>query len=537
MTLTACGAGRPAAEPGVMEIGESRQSSSFTRNFNPLLELGDVRWPAKCAMYEPLLIWNPLEGSFVPWLAESYGFSEDHRRLDFKLRHGITWSDGRPFTARDVAFTFHLVKKVPALDLRNMWEYLADVRAVGDDAVEFHFKRPLVPAIEDVSSHPIVPEHIWKDVADPFTFANENPVATGPFTEVTSFKPQAYRVERNPRYWRGPPAVKALHFRAYPANDQTILAIINDDLDWAGDFIPAVERIHVARDPEHHRYWFPAIDAMVMLYANTKVAPFGDARVRKALSMTIDRQRIVRVAMHGYTHAADATGLSDAYERFRDPAAVAAGAAWMKHDLEGAGRLLDEAGVVMGPDGWRRGPDGAPLRLSLLVPVGFSDWVVASQIIARGLRKVGVDAGISTIDMNAWTEKVQRGEFVLSMGWTLPSYTPYNFYLGMMARRTVRPIGEDAAENWQRFGLPAADEVFTKLEATTDADEERSLYRALEVMFAEQAPAIPLFPGPLWGSFSTKRFTGFPDEHDPYAPLSPNLFPQTFLVLSRLQPR
>jgi peptide/nickel transport system substrate-binding protein len=535
--LTACGAGHGAGEPGVIEIGEQQQTSAFTRNFNPLLELGDVRWPARGSMYEPLLIFNPLTGVFLPWLAESYEFDGDHRRLAFKLRHGVRWSDGRPFTARDVAFTFELMKKFPALDLRNFWQYLAEVRVTADDAVEFRFPRPFVPGLEDISSQPIVPEHAWKDVADPIAFANEHPVATGPFTEVTSFKPQAYRVDRNPRWWRGTPAVKALHFRAYPANDQTILAIINDDLDWAGDFIPAVERIHVGRDPAHHGYWFPAIDAMVMLFANTKVAPFGDARVRKALSMAIDRQRVVTVAMHGYTHPADATGLSGAYDRYRDPAAVAAGAGWMKHDLDGARRLLDEAGVVMGPDGWRRGPDGARLRVPLLVPVGFSDWVVASQIIVRGLRKLGVDAGIATIDMNAWTEKVQRGEFVLSMGWTLPSYSPYGFYRGLLSPKTVKPIGEDAAENWHRFGLAAADDVFTQLEATTDGDQQLGLYRRLEAMFAAQAPAIPLFPGPLWGSFTTKRFTGFPDAHDPYAPLSPNLFPQTLLVLARLKPR
>jgi peptide/nickel transport system substrate-binding protein len=107
----------------------------------------------------------------------------------------------------------------------------------------------------------------------------------------------------------------------------------------------------------------------------------------------------------------------------------------------------------------------------------------------------------------------------------------------MLSRKTARPIGEDAPENWHRFGVPEADDVFAKLEATTDPAEERRLYHALEAMFAAHAPAIPLFPGPLWGSFTTKRFTGFPDAHDPYAPLSPNLFPQALMVLTRLSPR
>src|SRR5262245_3737123 len=88
LALAACGAGHGAGEPGVIEIGELQQTSAFTRNFNPLLELGDVRWTARGSMYEPLLIFNPLTAAFVPWLAESYQFDGDHRRLAFQIRRG-----------------------------------------------------------------------------------------------------------------------------------------------------------------------------------------------------------------------------------------------------------------------------------------------------------------------------------------------------------------------------------------------------------------------------------------------------------------
>jgi peptide/nickel transport system substrate-binding protein len=245
----------------------------------------------------------------------------------------------------------------------------------------------------------------------------------------------------------------------------------------------------------------------------------------------------VMVAMHNYTHPSDGTGLSDAHERFRDPAAVAAGRAWVSHDPAGAERLFDAAGLTRGPDGWRRGPDGGRWAPKLLVPVGFSDWVVATQVIARGLRAVGVDATMQTLDYNAWNDRVQKGEFVLSMGWTLFSNTPYTFYRGLMSRQSVKPIGQDASDNWHRLAIPEADAYLTRLEETVDPAEQMRLYHALELVFAQQAPAIPLFPGPLWGEFNSKRFTGFPDASNPYAPLSPNLFPQSLLVLTRLSPR
>src|SRR5688572_27879234 len=104
--------------------------------------------------------------------------------------------------------------------------------------------------------------------------------------------------------------------------------------------------------------------------------------------MTIDRQLVAKVAMHGWTRPHDAIGLSDAYTRFRDPEAVAQGD-WVAFHPARAARTLDEAGLRRGADGWRRMPAGAPLVLTVQTPAGYSDWVAAAQIIVRGLRQVG----------------------------------------------------------------------------------------------------------------------------------------------------
>lgn len=537
LALPACSGSKPAPEPGVLEVGENRQTSAFTRNFNPLMEVGDLRWPTKMAMYETLLVFNPMKSAFVPWLATDWGFSPDRLTLTFTIRSGVLWSDGKPFSAHDVAFTFGLLKKFPALDIYGFWQYLKAVRADGDHKLVMEFARKYVPGLDDITVQFIVPQHLWKDVADPVSFANENPVATGPFTEITSFQPQAYRVERNKRYWGGLPAVKALYFRAYAANDQTIMAIINGEIDWAGNFIPAVQRIHVGRDPVNHHYWFPALDATVVLYTNTTVAPYNDVRVRKALSMAIDRERVVMVAMHNYTHPADATGLSDSHKRFHNDAVAEAEKGWVTFNPEGAGKLLDEVGLKRGPDGLRRNPDGTPWEVPVLAPVGFTDWVVAAQIIAKGFRKVGIDANLRTLDYTAWYQEVQKGDFRVSMGWTLPTNTPYGFYRGLMSKRLMKPIGEEANENWHRLAIPEADVIFSKLDEAAELDEQMPLFSRLQELFAQHAPVIPLFPGPLWGLYNSKRFTGFPSAENPYAPLSPHLYPTAILVLTQLKPK
>lgn len=541
LAAAACAPDGRGAEPGVLMIEEKEQTASFIRNFNPLLEVGDVRWPATRAMYEPLLIFNWISGEYVPWLATAHEWRDGHRTLRFTLRRDVRWSDGAPFTARDVAFTFDLLGRFPALDLRGVRQFVERVEAVDDHTVELRFGRVFIPGFYYLAQQPIVPAHVWRDVADPVTWTNPHPVATGPFTEVTTFQTQVYEIGRNPHAWHppaGPPGreVRAIRFLAFPSNDQASFALIHGELDWAGHFVPAIDRIFVGRDPAHHAYWFPPIDGGVLLYAATNRPPYDDVRVRKALSLAIDRALVVKVGMYDYVAPADATGLNDAHRRFRDPAAVAAGD-WVQHDPARAARLLDEAGLRRGPGGMRRLADGSPWRVEIHVPSGFSDWVRAAQVIARGLRASGIDARMKAYDFNAWYEKIQHGDFALSLGWAEPFPTPYGFYRAMMSSETVRPVGEAAPENWHRFASPRADELLRALEATADPAEEQRLTAALQHLFVEHAPAIPLFPGPLWGESNTSRFTGFPSEADPYAPLSPHLAPQSLLVLTRLQVR
>jgi peptide/nickel transport system substrate-binding protein len=535
LAVIACAPPREPPAPGVLTIAEE-QAASFQRNFNPLQYASEVRWPARHAMYEPLVIYNPMTGVYVPWLAQGYAWSDDRRRLTFDIRPGVRWSDGAPFSARDVVFTMQLLARHKELDAHALWRYVGAVHAPDAHTVVLDLARRHVQVLEELAEQPIVPEHIWSKIADPLAFANEDPVGTGPFTQVSSFRNQVYEVDRNPLYWQaGSPQVKTLRFRAFPANEQTMLALIGDDLDWAGEFMPAVERIYARRSP-HHRYWFPLIDTTVFLYPNTQRKPLDDLRVRKALSLAIDRDLVAKVAMHGYTRASDATGLSDAYTRFRDPTAVAAGD-WVAHDPARAAALLDEAGVRRGPDGWRRGPDGAALPLAIQTPAGYSDWVAAAQIIVRGLRQVGIDASVKTNDYQTWFEQLSNGDFMLAVGWSEASATPYGFYHALMASESVLPLGEAAPENWHRFALPEADRLLAQLEETNDPFEEKRLTAGLQRLFVAHAPALPLFPGPLWGEFNSSRFTGFPDAQDPYAPLSPHVEPQSLLVLTRIRPR
>ncbi|WP_129575803.1 MULTISPECIES: ABC transporter substrate-binding protein [Sorangium] len=532
----AASASKPAPKGAAMVTIAREQQATWVRNFNPLLAEGSVRFPTVAGIYEPMLIYNTMRNEYTPWLATSYAWSDGNRKLTFTIRSGVKWSDGQPFSARDVSFTFALLKKHPALDLSGVWRFLGAVTAESETTVEFVLRRPYVPGLSYIGHQPIVPEHIWKDVADPVTFANENPVATGPFTEVKVFQNQVYELGKNPHYWQeGKPAVDGLRFPAYPSNDQVTMALVNGEIDWAGAFVPDIEQVFVAKDPAHHHYWFPLVGGTATLYPNATRKPFDDVRVRKAISMAIDRDQIVKLAADNYTHGADATGLDDSYERFRNEKAVAAGD-WVHFDPQRANQILDDAGYPRGADGIRT-RNGKPMRFEINVVSGWSDWVRAVQIIAQNLETVGIDAKMRTYDFSAFFAALQKGAFDLSMGWTTVEPTPYNFYRDLMSTELLKPVGEVSARNWHRFGAKHADPLFQQFEAATDPGDQKRILDAIQMIFVEAAPVIPLFKNPSWGEYSTKRFTGFPTTENPYAKLTPNNPPEYLLVLTELRPR
>jgi len=526
------------APEGVLVVSQEQQAS-WVRNFNPLTTAASARWPTLAGVYEPLYVFNSVRAEQVPWLAVSYQWRENNRVLRITTRDGVLWSDGRPFTARDVAFTFKLLERFPALDGGGVWGFLADVEAIDERTVDFHFQRVYIPGFDEIAAAKIVPEHIWSEVEDPVTFPNEDPVATGPFTEVRMFKNQVFELGRNPHYWQdGRPRIEALRFPAYPSNDRANMALVFDEVDWAGNFVPAIDRVFVERDPEHHHYWFPLTGSTIFLYANTMNRPFDDIRVRKAISMGIDRELLVEVALYRYSRPADATALSDAFASWPKPE-IDEEEDWVRYDPERANMLLDEAGFTRDAEGIRRLPDGSEWDYEILTVSGWSDWVRASQVIARGLEVIGIKASVRTYDFSAWFQRVQEGRFDLSLGWSFEGPTPYIFYRWLMASETVRPVGETSMGNWHRYGSPSADKALEAFEREPDRGGQRELGLELQRIFVSEAPAIPLYPNPSWAEYNTSRFEGFPSEENPYADPSPNKFGrgECLLVLTSVAPR
>ena len=495
---------------------------SWVRNFEPLNPVSVCRWPTRGAIYETLFLYNPIKIDWTPWLATDYNWQDNNKKLLLTIRSGVQWSDGQPFSAHDVAYTFNLTKEFPALDTRNYWDYLESVVAVSDTEIEVNFKRIYVPGFDAIAGTHIVPKHIWVKLEDPLTFDNPNPVGTGPFTEILRFNSQIWELGKNPNYWQtGKPYIEKLIFPTFSTNEQTTLALLSGNLDYAGAFIPAIDRIYVDKDPEHHHYWFRNTGHSTFLHTNTKDPVLSNVSIRKAISYAINREQVVKVGMYNYTTPAHVTSLAGSMAIWHSPE-IMDKENWVAFNPNKANMLLDSAGFKWKNEEERVNPDGSPLEFNIIVVSGWSDWVRSAQVITQNLKEVGIKTNVRTYDFGAWIARMQRGDFEMAIGWADKGSTPYNFFKSMMFSGYVKPIGEVADLNWHRFGLEEADVLFKEFEQTSDEERIKNIISKLQHLFIENAPGIPLFAELSWAEYNSKYFTGFPNEQNPYGPLSPN---------------
>jgi peptide/nickel transport system substrate-binding protein len=536
MLLTGCAAtvnktaGTDAAANASAFLTIPREDmGTFVQNFNPFAPT--VNPMVQQSIYESLLIFNPAKGDTVPWLATEWKAADDGKSITFTLRDGVKWSDGQPFVADDVAYTFGLQKKI-----KGGYEYLDSVTADGTNKVTFNFNKPWSPALYDVGQLSILPKHIWSALADPEKDANAKPVGTGPYTEVDSFQAQSFVLKKNPNYWQPEKQkIAGIKMLAFAGNDGANLAAANGDVDWAPQYIPNIEKTFVSKDKEHRQYWFPATGAMINWQLNTAKAPFNDVDVRKALSMAVDRDQVTKIGMSGYAKPADCTGLSGNYEKWKN-SEVKDNCTWTKLDVQKANELLDKAGYAKGADGKRKLKDGSPFEFKISVGASSSDWLSVANVISQNLAEVGVTAKVDSPDWAAVVAGYETGDFDSGIVWSANDPSPYKYFNTSMGTATVKPVGTKTFDNYHRFGDTKADALLADFAAESDESKQKDIANKLQEEYNDVAPLVPLFSGPEWGAFNDTRFTGWPTEGNPYATLSVRS-PTTVLVLTTLEPR
>lgn len=346
-----------------------------------------------------LLVTLDDKGNEIPDLAATVptpangGISKDGLTVTYRLRRGVTWQDGAPFTSADVKFSWQAVMN-PNNNVveRRGYDEVRSVDTPDQYTVVFHLKEPFAPFVDTVfgeSDDPfrIVPKHLLARYPNINRLAfNQLPIGTGPFRVVRWYHGDHVEFAANPHYFRGAPKLKRILVYAVPDGNTS-----NAELKSHGvDLILAVSSANF-RDLRHA----PGIKTILVkqpsytaVIFNRKRPPLDDVTVRRALSYGMNEKRILDNLTYGTATLASAD-LSDFYW------AHDAQLLPLPYDLAQANRLLDAAGWRRGPSGMRS-KNGQPLSLQLAIGAGSETARAISVAVQSDLRKAGVDVAIKT---------------------------------------------------------------------------------------------------------------------------------------------
>jgi len=334
---------------------------------------------------------------YEPELAESWSFADDGRSLTFRLREAV-WSDGRPITADDVRFTWDAQRSpdVPWISAESK-DRITDVEVVDARTVTFRFDDVYPFRLADAVTGGILPKHVFGEV--PFgEWATHDwssaRVASGPFVLDRHDAANEIVLVRNPKYFRsGYPLLDRVVIRIVPDIGNLVTQLMAGEVDYVEGVPPRdAERLGGASDVAVIAFDYPQYD---FIGWNGARAPFGDAEIRRALTLAVDRNALVEELLYGYGKVSKGPvpstwwGANDGFEPWG-------------HDPDEARRILAAKGY---------GPEGTPLRIDLLTNSGNRLREEMLVKIQEQLRRVGVEATVHPVEMRTMRQQVASGDY------------------------------------------------------------------------------------------------------------------------------
>ena len=412
-----------------------------------------------------------------PWAAESWSMEEGGRLMRFTLRKGILWEDGQELTAEDVAFTYKLVIDPYAEDFLRIKE----LRVLDRYTFEVRYEQFFARAVSSWMS-PILPKHILEGQNIRETPFARKPVGAGPY-RLKSWEPGSrITLTASPTYFDGKPHISEVVYRIIPDSATMFMETRAGRLDVM-DLSP-LQYLRQTSGPlweeQFHKYRYLA-SVYVFLGFNLEHPFFKDVRVRRAISMAINRDEIVKGVLLG--QGVPAFGPfkpgSWAYHPTLKPVA---------QNVAAARALLAEAGFRdTGGDNVLT-KDGRPLAFTILTNQGNEQRILTATVIQSQLRAVGIDVRIRTVEWAAFIrEFVNKGRFdAVILGWTI-TQDPDIFQVWHSSQ------AHDGGLNFTHYKNPELDRLLEEARSTPDQAVRTRLYARAQEILADDQPYCFLF--------------------------------------------
>jgi peptide/nickel transport system substrate-binding protein len=515
-------------KPGGTVTIANEAGATWNCQFNPLTT---DQQESNGFVYEALMYVDPLQDTSAPTplLATSDTWNTADTQLTFKIRSGVKWSDGTPFSAQDVAYTFNLLKTNSSLDTFSLWSPpssggagLTSVTASGD-TVTMDFSSAASVYFYDVANMtPIVPEHIWKTVGNPSNYTDTKPVGTGPFT-VSSCGADNIKYTANPTYWMpNEPHVQTVNYPAYLSNDPANNDLASGKDNWGGQYIPSINNFYLAKSTNFH-IWSPPV-SNVSLIPNMAQGPTANLDVREAISYALNRTEIAAIGEQGEEQAANQTGvITPTFNAYLNSSALAS-SGYSTQNTAKATQLLQEAGYST----------SHPLNLTVKNTTGYSDWDADLQVMKQELASIGINLTTDDEASNTYTSDLQNGNFQLIFYGPPGGPTPYYELHLMIDSANYAALGSAAQGDYGRYKNPTVDGLFGQYAAATSQAGQEAAMKQIETYMINDVPLIPVVEAVDWYQYSTADLQGWPSASNPYAQPAPWNYPDVEMVLLHL---
>jgi len=518
-------------------------------NFHPYLPTGNNQRNAlEFTVNEMLFYTNLNTGELIPWQGESYELSPDFMKATIKLRKGVEWADGQPFTAEDVKFTLEAIRDA-APDLAgstNFKEFVKSVDVIDPLTAVINFNKPAPRWVRDTlalgweNHYPILPKHIWQD-KDIKTFTNFDlakgwPVGTGPY-KLVSASAQQFVFDRRDDWW----GVKT-GFRPLPAPERIIVVPVASDeamgqlfisnaVDGGRQLLIGTFEAARAQNPKLRSWndegpvWGAPDGCNYNLLFNNMKEPWNDRNLHLAVNFAIDRKELSEIGYENSNHP-----VTFAFSSYMAPQWVPGPLQEVldKHNLDNPSQekvdeYMAKAGFTRGPDGfWQK--DGKTLEFKVRVPQ-FIKPIQAP--LTQQLRDAGFNAIQAPLD-DSWLPDTLSGNFDTMVLVHCGSLSEPYETLKDFHSKYARPIGENIPYiiAGTRYQNPELDKLIDEMEAMLPDRDPNSKYmqnavKALDIILTD-SPEINLLEELHVVTFNETYWTGWPTAKNPYvAPYTP----------------
>jgi peptide/nickel transport system substrate-binding protein len=458
-------------------------------HLNPAITTSGATHAASELIYNGLL-GRDERGDPVPELAESWQVEQGGTVYRFRLRDGVKWHDGKPFTASDVKFTFEeALLKFHARTRASMGALLTGIETPDDRTVVFRFKQPYAPLLYqlDATEAPIIARHVYQG-SDPQTNpANANPIGTGPFKFASYAKGTEIRLARNPAYFKpGLPYLDGLVMRIIPDLSVQALALENGEVDFLWE-LPGPLQGRIKSDPRFQTartgYHPGGSNCIMTMSFNLERPILKEIRVRQAVAHALDRQAFLSQILFGDGKVAAAPISSEI------PWAHATGLAMPKPDRAEAEKLLEGVGWRREGDGPRtsRGvagvADGTRLSLDFLHFPAFAKY---GELVRQQLAGIGIGVTLRPLEPAVFAPTVFKDR---NFDFNVISYcNGPDPEIGVRRMYHSSQIGSAPFTNAAAYRNPRVDALFDEASRTVERDRRSRLYRQVQEVVVQDLP-------------------------------------------------